>query len=838
MRRPRQLIAATAIVAALLAGCTGAGPSTEPGQLVLSGEPGWSLNTDPGDTLQIVEGYLLGVEESFLTVRDVETGELVWRTDTNNQLVGGVGESLTIQGATVTGNGEDAAVVLRFFTDADARGISQPDHSYQGLIAVSLATGRVLWRTDLVSEPYRLSDAPALVAYWRASNDDVVIAQVQRKPSPTARHPTDYRLVGLDAKSGQELWSVADARGEVLTGGGLAVTLIEPGAETIKEVVPKGVAVLDPATGEERWRREEAHTWTDEASAAAMVVHAEIERDGRETVVTPLILSMADGSQIRKADSHVYCDSSEHLVACTDDEQAVIVDERGKVHTRKIDNVERTQAVVDGWVLISSGSGHPAPRQVLDAQARPVVHNLPGTLLATGDEYAAVMPAGLDETVNVYRLDPSLASASPAPPPPNFESPHDPDPYTPPRPAPLADPVSMGDTLWQAPSADLVHAEFHGDAVVVLGPRADGSETAQLVVLDAATGQPRWGRAVGEVLPGGAGEYLWADGSWSEDRITNPQPFLVTQGPDPLVLVNVKTNSCASAANLCGGIDENTTSFGVVSLSLATGQIVWRQITGPGDLNGQRSPGRYDASLFAGLADGVAVVTTVERHYSPDPETDVVTAFDAATGAVLWSRPRLLAKAVNQDAVFVSYARRGLDRGYSADSLTSSEAYGLRSGELLWSLDTPGSWPVAATADHVALLDAPELSLSERAVIVNAADGSPVIDLGVGHGSCREVGDALTCWSRNGLHIVTADGEQRLLRIDDWRLHLQVDEIAGDRYFVSRPELPNGGAANSLVVDAAGTPVNDPLPGRVLALGADRILLLDGATIRLAIVDL
>lgn len=753
----------------------------------------------------------------FMSVRDAATGELIWKQGYDIEVVGGVGEDFLGGDPVVVGEGSQAVVITRFTSLVDQAGNRVGDLSYSGLMALSLADGHLVWRTDVVQihADEKLDTRLGLVA----ANAEVALVEVFGR-EPGNPDNIDFRLVAVDTHDGNLRWSVPGVRGEYLSLGAVGVTLTGLEAPTLDSMMTgNGVAVLNADTGAELWRLDAEKTRAEVGNAKVL---AAISGEGiadREIK----FLSATDGQPIEVEQSVTGCEASDSAVACSGAGRLLVLDALAAAHTANLpgtfDNVDSVQ----GDLIVVRNTVTDDPPSLWTRDARPVETNLPGRILGRGEGYVAV---GIGDQwtgeVLVYRqataepgLTPSLTPKEPT----GFPTPSDPSDYLPPRPDPLVAPITLGEELWQTPAKRQAYASFYRDALIVLSQYESDTEPARVQVFDSTTGAVRWTRDSDAPLPDGDGDYL------TFDPFYDPQPLVTVDAGQPVVVVPFSTNSCSTGPGDCrSGF---TTSRGVVALSLADGSIVWKYVAAQADTADDTVWRRR--LLPAGAADGVLIFTRADDE--PNPRTDLVIALDATTGTELWTRPGLFARAVNNQLVFASVAS-GTE--YDERTIDSTEALDLHTGEVIWRESTKGSWPIAATDKHVAVREFTHGSAG-NIEIRDAASGAIVQDLGSSHWDCNVIGDELACGSTFGIKMVPDDGEQWLLNTpDEYRISGLDGWEGGPLYFVSTPGQDNAGADTSLMVDRNGTPVGE-LPGRVLAMSSRyaMVLLADTASLKL-----
>ena len=825
MPSPLKSIVSAFAALALLAGCTGGvfpERQVDPVPLLVADEPLWGLHEAPLTTVRFVGARVVLNDGEFMSVRDVETGKLIWRQGYDVEVVGGVGESyVSADDPFVVGAGPDAMLIVRFTSLTDTAGNHHDGIGYSGLMALSLIDGHLIWRSDTV-EVLTDENLGATVGLVDA-NDEIALVQVYGH-EPGNRGYVDYRLLALDVSDGSVRWSVPGVRGEYLSGDTIGVTLTGTAEQDFDTALTgNGVAVLDAATGAERWRLEAEDRKASAGNAHVIAMEPGSSYDNLELGAE--IFAADDGTKVDSGEvAAKFCEASDELLACNDNRTLLVVDAEARAGHAELADYAGVVAVHGDRIFVTDGGTSKSPT-VWTTGPTQVESNLPGTLLGQGEGYLAVGYGGeWVADVAIYRQVTGESGGTPAPtplPPPDFTEPTDPsrEDYRPPRPAPLAEPIILSEQLWQSPAARPSLARILGDSVVIKVHPGSADEPGQLTVLDAARGAVRWTLPDDAPLPGGGGAHHWNEYS---DQAT---PLVLIDGTQPAVLVNYQTNSCGTSAADCQGPEAFTTGFGVAALSLADGSLVWRHAAaertavGPSD---DKTFWNYGMAMLTGAADGVVVLTTQTEYYSPDPASDVITALAADSGEVLWTAPGLLAKAVTTDAVFAAQARGDYDEGNTTDTV----ALNLHTGEREWTVPTPGSWPIAATTTHVAVAEVTWGSAGELEIMATV-DGALSTDLGSGHWDCATLPGLLACESVHGIKMVPDQGDPWLLNIPDEISAGSLDALQGERYFASSHGADNDGAPLSWMLDANGTPLGEPLPGRVLALGEELVVLLD-----------
>ncbi|MGB8861182.1 MAG: PQQ-binding-like beta-propeller repeat protein [Ilumatobacteraceae bacterium] len=227
---------------------------------------------------------------------------------------------------------------------------------------------------------------------------------------------------------------------------------------------------------------------------------------------------------------------------------------------------------------------------------------------------------------------------------------------------------------------------FPGDEVAVVVLEGLGSDTAEIIGLDPATGETIWttsgtngGYATNDDVVVGGGSVTTAF-----DRATGEQRW-----------------SVAVQGGFSGGfpsspvISDDMVFIATVALDLQSGEERWRTAGSPPGVPG-------------GVEDGILVWSGQD-----DPTSGV----DVATGEILWTQPGHSTYddvvAIGDGAVYVF----GVDDGAGESTAT---AYDVATGETRWSRGLGpqfGPWPFLATDDFVVAVD-------PSVVVLSTDDGS------------------------------------------------------------------------------------------------------------------
>lgn len=155
---------------------------------------------------------LVGTSERDVAALDADTGQVIWRTNVESHPHAGITGSPIVVGRTVV-------VPLSSLEEAVARNESYECCTFRGaLVALDLATGKVLWKTRTIEEepaPFRKSAVgtqmfgPAGAAIWSAPSFDV---ERQLIYAATGDSYTDVEesgsdsVIALDLKTGELVW--------------------------------------------------------------------------------------------------------------------------------------------------------------------------------------------------------------------------------------------------------------------------------------------------------------------------------------------------------------------------------------------------------------------------------------------------------------------------------------------------------------------------------------------------------------------------------------------------------------------------------------------------------
>ena len=166
MPSPLKSIVSAFAALALLAGCTGGlfpERQVDPVPLLVADEPLWGVKDAPLGPVRFVDGLAVLRDGQLLSVRDAETGELIWRQGYDVEVVGGVGENLNAVDPIVVGSGANALLLAQFNSLYDRAGNWHSESGYGGVLALSLQTGQLVWRSDTVEVDTEVAErwAPA-----------------------------------------------------------------------------------------------------------------------------------------------------------------------------------------------------------------------------------------------------------------------------------------------------------------------------------------------------------------------------------------------------------------------------------------------------------------------------------------------------------------------------------------------------------------------------------------------------------------------------------------------------------------------------------------------------
>jgi outer membrane protein assembly factor BamB len=327
-----------------------------------------------------------------------------------------------------------------------------------------------------------------------------------------------------------------------------------------------------------------------------------------------------------------------------------------------------------------------------------------------------------------------------------------------------------------------------GQSVVTAGNTRDELSRA-LFVADAETGRPRWRLDEAKPLPGDDAALL---GPFRGGRVAT-----AGSRDDWTVFVPYRTEPG---------------SFGVAALAGADGAARWKT-----DVAGRSlDPGTHEvlAASDRVVVSGAESKGTTRLH---------ALGFDAQSGRRLWNVPGAWPQFVAGDVVL---AQKGEPASRAPGSLApkdGSAVVGLdaNTGRTRWDASAryPASRVFSAIGGLAAIAVPSDSPGALRRIVLDARTGSEVADLGNGLNCWNDRRSLLVCdTERYGQFIVFDAGKRTTTRIEiadtsrlyaAWHGHLVLD----DR-----------------VVDRDGKPVTDRLPGIVIAMSDDYVVLYDNDT--------
>lgn len=261
--------------------------------------------------------------------------------------------------------------------------------------------------------------------------------------------------------------------------------------------------------------------------------------------------------------------------------------------------------------------------------------------------------------------------------------------------------------------------------------------------------------------------------------------------------------------------------FGIAALSGADGSVQWSHKVGAGqDAYGE------DSAPVPWVATEKVVIT---RPVGDEPTLDdPVTAIDAATGEVLWSKPLegwpFLA---DGDTVLGGRAESFNGRPWNDDvySPMTAMAWDAATGEKSWDLSKRyETSKVATAADGITVVEAEKVDeVFGGLKAVETATGDKVAELANATGGCETDGTTtIVCKVVDG--IATMDLADRAVT------YVHDPEIADDRYFdveavyhgqiFAKADSTDSKAHDRYLLDADANVLADGVPGYLLAIDA------------------
>ncbi|MDN3358624.1 PQQ-binding-like beta-propeller repeat protein [Actinomadura sp. DC4] len=296
---------------------TSAGPSTSP--LRFGATPLWSERTKGvpryadhfalhGDSVVVVSGPRRS-ESDRLSVLDAATGEVRWSIRIWRPLRGGHGDrwnGLDPSGTTppVVDRGGDWGVLVE--TSQNHASTQEP----YGLALLSGEDGRVLWRRTVVAEKKSGDRNKRVYPDLVLGDTSIALMHLRTSLNPMV---TDTRLVAVDPRTGRRLWSRSGvAPAAVVSGTVVAAEWPDPARTPYGSAANGTVAVLDPATGQDRWSlRDRMPAARVMAAINGLVVVSDPRR-------APVLLDLATGVQVGSLPGQAgnCSDDRANLIAC------------------------------------------------------------------------------------------------------------------------------------------------------------------------------------------------------------------------------------------------------------------------------------------------------------------------------------------------------------------------------------------------------------------------------------------------------------------------------------------------------------------------------------------
>lgn len=360
-------------------------------------------------------------------------------------------------------------------------------------------------------------------------------------------------------------------------------------------------------------------------------------------------------------------------------------------------------------------------------------------------------------------------------------------------------PLAVGAALLRFPLVEPTLVGTSGGIVVVTGDEKDLGPH-EIAVLDTGNGKVLWKRTDGASL-----------GSDTQGRIDLWQdsgPTIVGSGKAALLVVNY--------------FAERTDEHGIAALRLADGSLAWSRT-----LATERSADDNWFALSGGAGQVLATYasSTSEKDRADVNRSSVFTlGLDPRTGKTRWKREGLYAERVAGDVIVGQSPRRKgeTDLDYGAGSLQGID---LRTGRLLWTVPANGAsdGPVGALGDYVLFFDP-----AMHTVFRSAEDGS-VLPIDEPRAEVFSGDGTLLAWSELDVpdyRLVTlAPGETRAqmgaLHLPDGAEY-QPRVVQG--YILSHPDA----SGRTTAFDRSGTVVGEALPGDVLDITDDQVIVSEG----------
>lgn len=439
--RSRPGLVTVAVIAVLFAaGCTSGAatdgaPSPSPGlpridepatlpELSIADEPRWgnteldiTLNTLSfvGEDTAVIRGYTEDSDYPQLYVVDAQTGKQRWSAGMLTSL--DVGEDvffMSTEWALAGGAGEEV-VLGRYYAENCVTEPCPADPSpEEGVVGLSLRDGSVEWMHPTL--PSLSEDDPEL-DHQRDLTTQVVSAGNGGLGAPAAvvgptmsingsenAAPEEFRTLGLDPATGEELWSKEGVVGQRGAGELLLATVPPDRGQS-----QGGPVALDLADGTERWNVAAEHTATSLVGAGAhTLLIANVLGGG---IGGHQVLDLADGSVLHDLGTRILNPLVDQhgtdLVVGTAAEDPYSLasvtpeDEEPLLSAQSFESTPQPTLVADGYVLITDRGDQTTT--AVDRSGNVLGSDLPGTpVLLTDDVVVLSKGSGPDSTFGVY----------------------------------------------------------------------------------------------------------------------------------------------------------------------------------------------------------------------------------------------------------------------------------------------------------------------------------------------------------------------------------------------------------------------------------------------------
>jgi outer membrane protein assembly factor BamB len=379
------------------------------------------------------------------------------------------------------------------------------------------------------------------------------------------------------------------------------------------------------------------------------------------------------------------------------------------------------------------------------------------------------------------------------------------------------EPLALGaEPVWgqEHPSPWVLRdAWFRDDVAVLYGGYAEQPDD-RLQVVDAGTGERRWGLNRGDEIPDGQG-VKWAGGQ---------RPAVVDLGDDTSALLVPYhcIDYCLEQRDAYATVAEES---GVAALALDDGRLLWTSAVAANDVPETRQgPLESPVALVAGET---AVVMAKEPHCSDTGRLHVglqTVALDPVGGGRLWEVDGLMPVAVAGDTVLTEAEEASPEHPCSGSDQHDVVALDAATGEVRWDLrERFGRSDLVLTAGDLALVET-----AHETLVLDLTDGSEVASFG------REVSDdcgsdgrtLIACKvavpGRDGA-LATFDVESRHRGIALTNEAMSsIDSVGLDRVFADGTGV-NGSVPSDEIgsFDRSAHLVDEDLPGALLAASPD-----------------